>query len=184
MSNATEPLDPTLIAAFAAGDRGAGEALLRRHLGAVRAYLAARCRDADLAEELTQEVAARVSLAASRLSPGDNLKGYLVRTAQNAWRDWLRRELVRRRAADTLRTEARATTAPADARLMERELQEALGRAIDSLPRAQRDVVALRHREDLTFAEIAARLHRPLGTVLTQMRAALQRMHQAMEAYR
>jgi DNA-directed RNA polymerase specialized sigma24 family protein len=36
----------------------------------------------------------------------------------------------------------------------------------------------------LRFREIAERLGRPLGTVLTQMRAALERMAAALEEYR
>src|SRR2546427_9044758 len=52
------------------------------------------------------------------------------------------------------------------------------------LPAAQREVVTLRHGAGLTFREIAERLGRPLGTVLTQMRAALEKIGVALEAYR
>jgi RNA polymerase sigma-70 factor (ECF subfamily) len=68
--------------------------------------------------------------------------------------------------------------------LLERELRAAVRRAIDDLPPAQRDVVELRHQRGLTFQQIADRLHRPLGTVLTQMRAALARISAALENYR
>jgi RNA polymerase sigma-70 factor (ECF subfamily) len=57
-------------------------------------------------------------------------------------------------------------------------------RTLATLPPAQQDVVRLRHVEGLRFREIAARLGRPLGTVLTQMRAALERMAAALEEYR
>jgi len=45
-------------------------------------------------------------------------------------------------------------------------------------------VLELRQRHDLTFREIAARLSRPLGTVLSQMRAALHAIGAAVEEYR
>jgi DNA-directed RNA polymerase specialized sigma24 family protein len=45
-------------------------------------------------------------------------------------------------------------------------------------------VVELRQQRGLTFQEIADRLGRPLGTVLTQMRAALARISAALENYR
>lgn len=160
------------------------EAVFGRHLGEVRAFLLARCRDADLADELTQEVAARVSARPLYLDSAGNVGGYLVQSARNAWRDWLRHELVRRRAAETMKAEAAAGAPAADEAVIAADLQGALRRAIDALPRVQRDVVELRHKEDLTFQQIADRLGRPLGTVLTQMRSALQRMHQALEAYR
>ncbi len=180
----TASSDAALVAAFAAGDRSAGDALFHRHLGDVRAYLIVRCRDPDLADELTQEVATRISVAAPRLDPGGNVGGYLVRAAANVWRDWLRRELVRRREADAVAAESTTLAPAADAAVLARELQEALRRAIAALPPAQRAVVELRHREDLTFQQIADRLRRPLGTVLTQMRSALERMHDTMEAHR
>lgn len=162
----------------------ASETALISHLGEVRGYLAGRCRDIDLAEELTQEVAARVSLKHPRLETGGNIAGYLVRVAQNVWRDWLRRELVRRRAAAALLAAPGAPSEPADAGLLARELQAGLRRAIDTLPAAQRQVVMMRHHENLTFQEIADRLDRPLGTILTQMRAALHRMQDTMKEFR
>jgi DNA-directed RNA polymerase specialized sigma24 family protein len=55
---------------------------------------------------------------------------------------------------------------------------------VAELPAAQRDVVRLRHERGLTFQQIADRLGRPLGTVLTQMRAALSRIGPALEEYR
>jgi len=44
--------------------------------------------------------------------------------------------------------------------------------------------VELRQQRDLTFQQIADRLGRPLGTVLTQMRSALSRISAELESYR
>lgn len=158
--------------------------LLAEHEPALRNFLGARCRDDDLAAELLQEIAARLVSAAPRLSLNGNARGYLFRIAANVWHDHLRRELVRRRAAITLRTDEPATAPSADARLLERELRAAVRRAVSALPPAQRDVVELRHHGGLTFQQIADRLGRPLGTVLTQMRAALARIGAAVEDYK
>jgi RNA polymerase sigma-70 factor (ECF subfamily) len=150
----------------------------------VRLFLAARCRDHDLAADLAQEVAARIVQAAPRLDGAQNLRGYLFRVAHNVWRDWLRRELVRRREAAVMAAAPERMAPAADSALLARELAEAARRAIDALPAAQKDVVLLRHQQNLTFQQIADRLGRPLGTVLGQMRTAMQRVHQAVEPYR
>lgn len=160
------------------------EQLLAEHTPALRNYLGARCRDADLTAEMLQEVAARLVTALPRLSLNGNARGYLFRIAANVWRDHLRRELVRRRAAGALESGEPALADAADSPLLERELRTAVRRAIRELPRAQREVVELRQQSDLTFQEIAERLDRPLGTVLTQMRAALARISTALENYR
>ena len=163
----------------------AADQLLAEHAPALQNFLGARCRDADLTAELMQELATRLVTAAPRLYAGGNgnLRGYLFRIAASVWHDHLRRELVRRRGARLMPEDDR--TAPAaDAPLLEHELQAAVRRAVAALPPAQREVVRLRHERGLTFQQIADRLGRPLGTVLTQMRAALSKIGAALEDYR
>ena len=160
------------------------EQLLAEHTPALQNFFGARCRDADLTAEMLQEVAARLVTATPRLTRNGNLRGYLFRIATNVWHDYLRRELVRRRAFVTVQADGVATAPAADHALLARELKEAVQRAIDALPETQRDVVRLRQERGLTFQAIAERLGRPLGTVLTQMRAALARISVALEDYR
>ncbi len=162
----------------------AADQLLAEHTPALRNFLGARCRDPELAAELLQEVAARLVTATPRLTLNGNARGYLFRIAANVWHDYLRRELVRRRTAAALESAEPALAAAADARLLERELRAAVRDAVNALPPAQREVVELRQQGSLTFQEIADRLGRPLGTVLTQMRAALARISIALENYR
>lgn len=164
----------------------AADRLLAEHAPALRNFLGARCRDADLAAELMQEVAARLVVAAPRLDGRTNgsRRGYLFRIAASVWYDHLRRQMVRRRARPIVEQGALGTAPPADETLLEGELREAVRRAVADLPEAQRQVVRLRHERGLTFREIAERLDRPLGTVLTQMRAALAKVRAALEDYR
>src|ERR1700752_559318 len=158
--------------------------LLSEHSRALQNYLGAPCRDSELAAELMQEVAARLVLAAPRLKLNGNARGYLFRIAASVWHDHLRRELVRRRAAVRVQSDQPVLAPAADARLLELELKDAVRRAIGALPAAQREVVELRQQRNLTFQEIADRLGRPLGTVLTQMRSALARISVELENYR
>jgi RNA polymerase sigma-70 factor (ECF subfamily) len=162
----------------------APDQLLAEHGPALRNFLGARCRDDDLAAELLQEVAARLVTAAPRLTANGNLRGYLFRVAQNVWHDHLRREVVRSRWERANRVAEPARAPPADERLLENELRLAVRLAVQALPGPQREVVELRQEPGLTFQEIADRLGRPLGTVLTQMRAALARISVTLESYR
>jgi len=162
----------------------AADQLVAEHAPAIRNFLGARCRDADLTAELMQQVAARLVTAAPRLLTNGNLRAYVFRVAASVWHDHLRRELVRRRAVDALQSAEPVMAPAADERLLEHELRDAVRRAVAALPPAQRDVVLLRHERGLTFQMIADRLGRPLGTVLTQMRAALAKIEVALENYR
>ena len=160
------------------------ENLLAEHSAALRNFLGARCRDPELTAELMQEVSARLVLATPRLNLNGNARGYLFRIAASVWHDHLRRELVRRRATVLVQHNQPALAPAADERLLERELKAAVRRAVEALPPAQREVVELRQRRDLTFQQIAERLGRPLGTVLSQMRSALARISVELESYR
>src|SRR5437867_9069722 len=125
--------DAGLVAAFAAGDPDAGDALFARHAAALRGFLCARCRDPDLAAELLQEVALRLVTARPRLDPTRDVRAYLFQAAANVWRDHVRKEIVRRAAP----AEPLGQAPPADARLLAAELRDAVRRAIAALPPAQ-----------------------------------------------
>ena len=58
------------------------------------------------------------------------------------------------------------------ARLRQQRVQQ----AIQTLPEAQRQPLALAYFEGLSHREIAERLDQPLGTVKTRIRLALQKL--------
>ena len=63
---------------------------------------------------------------------------------------------------------------------LRQESIEQVRKAIDQLSPEQQQVVRLRIYEDRKFAEIADELAIPLGTVLTRMRAATQKLQKAL----
>jgi RNA polymerase sigma-70 factor (ECF subfamily) len=64
---------------------------------------------------------------------------------------------------------------------MRQELAGKVREAVNRLPAEQRFVVERRIDSDQTFAEIAAELNVPLGTVLTRMRLALAKLKLVLE---
>ena len=56
-----------------------------------------------------------------------------------------------------------------------------LRRAIDGLPEADRELLHLRHTVGLSFADIAATLEQPLGTVLARGHRAMGKLRKLME---
>jgi RNA polymerase sigma factor (sigma-70 family) len=71
---------------------------------------------------------------------------------------------------------ARSTAAP----VLPPELDETW-RLIRRLPRDQRVVIVLRFYEDLSLAQIAAELDRPLGSVKSILYRALKRLKEQMQ---
>ena len=59
---------------------------------------------------------------------------------------------------------------------MQAEATEELKKALKELPESWQQIVSLRIYENLTFQQIANQLGIPLGTALTRMRRALERL--------
>ncbi|MCI0359309.1 MAG: RNA polymerase sigma factor [Planctomycetaceae bacterium] len=70
---------------------------------------------------------------------------------------------------------------PADAEAVRREEIDTVRQALAELPETQREVVRRRVYENQKFADIAAELGCPLGTVLTRMRLALKALARALQ---
>ena len=64
------------------------------------------------------------------------------------------------------------------------ETVELVRQAMGELTEKQGEVVRLRVYEDLKFSEIAERLGLPLGTVLTRMRAAMEKLRTWLDDHR
>jgi RNA polymerase sigma-70 factor (ECF subfamily) len=62
------------------------------------------------------------------------------------------------------------------------ETTQTLHQALSQLPETWQEVVRLRINENLTFQQIADQLDIPLGTALTRMRRALERLKSEMES--
>lgn len=170
--------DDALVAAAQAGDRGAVEELLRRHYD--RAF--AVCRritgnDADAADA-AQEAMISVVRGLPRFDRRAAFGSWVYRIATNASLDELRRRARRGTVGlpdDTIHPDP-TDTHPLDAVVTDRlDVDAALAR----LPEEFRVPVVLRDLCDLDYAEIAAVLAIPPGTVRSRIargRAALTRV--------
>ena len=78
-------------------------------------------------------------------------------------------------AAMVLENQATYEVSPLS-KMAEQEDMDQLAKLIQSLPQEQQQVLRLRFFENKTFAEIAATMQTPIGTALSRMRIALERL--------
>ena len=150
------------------------EAAALTHLdGLYRAALRLTRVPAD-AEDLVQETYLRAFRASDSFEPDTNLRAWLFtilhNTARNRARDRAREHLTIDsdavdRAADT---RPGASDTP-EALLLRDVLTPELQAAIDALPETFRQAVWLRDVEEFSYAEIAAMLEIPIGTVMSRI---------------
>jgi len=131
-------------------------------------------RPAD-AEDLVQETYLKAFRSADRFEPGTNLRAWLFTILHNTARN-----RARDRARDTVtvdseaveRAEVSIATSGGDTPetlLLRDTLAPDLQAAIDALPDAFREALWLRDVEEFSYAEIAAMLSIPLGTVMSRI---------------
>ncbi len=122
--------------------------------------------DRELAADLAQEAFLRTYVRWNRIrkgDPGPYVRRALVNLCKNAYR---RRAVERRPWA---RPSTMSSVTPSN---LEESLRVA--DALKSLPPMRRAVIVLRYYEDMSDAQIAATLDRPLGTVKSDIRRGLQ----------
>jgi RNA polymerase sigma-70 factor (ECF subfamily) len=111
-----------------------------------------------------------------------NLKAWIFRVGLNAAKD-LQRNAYRRRArplAGVLASTESRGESPVKA-LEERESEERLRQALLGLRPDEKEVFLLRQNGNLTYEEIAQLRHSPVGTVKTQMRAAILKLRRVLQ---
>jgi RNA polymerase sigma-70 factor, ECF subfamily len=126
------------------------------------------------AEDLVQDVVVRALRSAHQFTPGTNLKAWLYTILHNTWKN-RRRDVARTLVeADSDRVEAAVEVAGGEIdtperMLLRRSLDADLQAALDALPEVFREAVWLRDVEELSYAEIAAVLTVPVGTVMSRI---------------
>jgi RNA polymerase sigma-70 factor, ECF subfamily len=155
------------------------ECVLGCHASLYR-YARSLCGESWEAEELLQETYKR-ALAAKRkpvATDSDEIRPWIFTIMRHVWQNERRRMA---RSRETLFEDAASIASGENAELaMSRKLLVSEVRAaVDSLPAIWREIIVMRDMEDLSYAEIAAILGCPLGTVMSRLargREALRRV--------
>ncbi len=148
-------------------------ALLASHLPRVHRAARGLTPDEEEASELAQEALTRAWAARDRYDRKRPFYPWLYTIVRNACRDAAaRRKHV---ARPGLIEETVVARGPSPlAALGTREAEAAVRRALAELPEAQREVLVMRHFEDLSYAEMAELLDVPIGTVMSRLYRARQ----------
>jgi RNA polymerase sigma-70 factor (ECF subfamily) len=138
--------------------------------------------DQDDAQDAAQEAFLKCWRTRGMLGKVQNMRAWIFRVGLNAAKD-LQRNAWRRRARPLLPTMDAARPdepLPLD-NIAETEALERLRQALKTLRPEEQAVFLLRQNADLTYEEIAELRRSPVGTVKTQMRAALQKLRRVLK---
>lgn len=162
-------------------NRKRAEAWYSQQVEWLRVFAFGILRNHDWVDDVLQTAFRKVIERSHEVDPAA-VRAWLTRVVHNEALLLKRKQGVHQRAVEWLgaiEPGVDSGTLPLDG-LMRQELAERVRRAVDRLPLDQRFVVQRRIDGDQTFAEIAAELNVPLGTVLTRMRLALGKLKLAL----
>lgn len=140
------------------------------------------CRDPDRAQDLVQDTFARAFRYWPSFKPGSNLGAWLRRILTNTFINGCRSDARARRLRDAIIEHEGAVRAEA---LAPEQLQFAdeVRKAMDDLSADFRQVLMLVDVEGLSYADTAARIGCPVGTVMSRLHRARAAMRAELTEY-
>lgn len=173
--------DAKLAVSSLHGDGESFAALVDRHMPTVYKFTYRYVGDADMANDVVQDVFIKVWKNIKRFDPEKNFRTWLLTIAKNTALDAIKKKkaLPFSRIEDG-EIDLDAFLAPyvegpdlPDELLQRAEAKSALERVMAELSPSYRSVLLLRYNEHLKFREIADMLEEPIDTVKSKHRRAL-----------
>jgi RNA polymerase sigma-70 factor (ECF subfamily) len=186
-------LDAELVDRCRAGDDSAFDDLILRHQQRAFNVAYQLLRNREDATEVAQDAFVRIYRGLNGFRGECEFTTWLhqvvVNLSRNKHRWWKRRGRDRTVSLDqpvaTSNGDVPSQTAAGgdgpDAQAVSTEFVELVSRRMNELPRRFREVLVLRHVEDLSYEQIAAVLQCSVGTVKSRLARARDRLRQAME---
>jgi RNA polymerase sigma-70 factor, ECF subfamily len=176
------PADGELVESAISGREASFEELVRRYQRPIAAYVYRMVGDYDAALDLTQEVFIKVYNSLARYRSEFKFSTWIYKIAHNAAIDHLRRHAVREQALTSgvdgesreVTIESRRLTPEQESERKERRSE--IESVVQLLPAAYRELIVLRHSQDLSYDEIAEVTGLPLGTVKNRLFRAREAM--------
>lgn len=177
-SNADENTD--LIIKAQHGNQDAFCELVHRFHERVINVVYRMCSDRYLAEDAAQMAFIKAWLHIPEFQLHTSFRNWLYRIAINTALDILRKE----KPVENLdETQLISPEENADTLLEKQERIQLIRKAVLSLPEASRAVIVLREYEELSYREIAETLDISMGTVMSRLNYARNRLAQMLAGY-
>ena len=176
--------DRELVAIAVDGLDGSFEELVRRYQRPIAAYVYRMVGNYESALDLTQEIFIKVYNSLSRYRAEFKFSTWIYKIAHNAAVDHLRRTSTREQSL-VAGTESDSFELPIESSHLtpeqESERKERRGEiesVVRALPANYRELIILRHSQDLSYEEIVEVTGLPLGTVKNRLFRAREMMRQ------
>ena len=176
--------DRDLVATAISGVDGSFEELVKRYQRPISAYVYRMVGDYDAALDLTQEIFIKVYSSLARYRAEFKFSTWIYKIAHNSAVDHLRRNSTREQSLVNGTEDDQYELPIESGRLSPEQESERRERRIEietvirALPGNYRELIILRHSQDLTYEEIVEVTGLPLGTVKNRLFRAREMMRE------
>ena len=176
--------DRDLVATAVSGIDGSFEELVRRYQRPISAYVYRMVGNYESALDLTQEIFIKVYNSLSRYRAEFKFSTWIYKIAHNAAVDHLRRNTTREQSlvagpeGDTFELPIESARLTPEQESERRERRNEIESVVRALPANYRELIILRHSQDLSYEEIVEVTGLPLGTVKNRLFRAREMMRQ------
>ena len=182
-------IDSALVKAHLAGEPSAFKALSDRYRDPLLYHVRKIARDESSLEDLIQEIFTKAFENLDKYNHEYAFSTWLYRIATNHTIDALRkRKMVtlsidaplQSNDGDVTRELPSSAPSPHD-QLQKKERAAHIHQAMESLPEKYREMLRLRHFEEMSYQEISEELQQPIGTVKAQLFRARESLMKALK---
>jgi len=183
------PEEIRLIAGAKHGDHGSFETLVDHYMGRAVAVARGYVGNREDALDMAQEAFYRVFRALDRFREGERFAPWFFKILRNTCLNFLDKRRRRRALSIHGQTEDDLDIpvpddAPHPGEDSEaREIHKELWRGLEKLPMKHREIILLRHFQELDYQAIADVLEIPIGTVMSRLFHARRKLRDVMEPY-
>lgn len=188
--NNIELSDSKLVSLYIKGNEESFEVLLNRHKSKVFTNIYLIVKDTYVAEDLTQDtfIKAIKTLRGNRYNEEGKFKPWILRIAHNLAIDYFRKKkryptIVMEDGSNVFNTLA-FSEAPYENFQVQQDTKNKLRSFIEELPENQREVIMMRHYQEMSFQDIAETTDVSINTALGRMRYALINLRKKMKQHK
>lgn len=181
--------DSELVKVYVQGDERALEILIDRHQAKVYSYIITRIRDEDMANDIFQDVFVKIiqTLKKGRYNEEGKFLPWVLRIAHNLVIDQFRRE--KRMPTTSGNNEydvfdfVKDESPNRESSMIWNQIEGDIRKLIDYLPEEQKEVLRMRHFDDMSFKDIAEATDVSINTALGRMRYALINLRKLIDKH-
>jgi RNA polymerase sigma-70 factor (ECF subfamily) len=178
------PMTDQLALRIKHGDEQAFELLYHKFYARLCAFSNKFLNDPEVAQEIIQDVFAKIWEGREDIDPEDSIKSYLFKIAQNLSINNLRRKKVESRYIEIYKlVYVEHLDFSSLESLLAKELEENINISITKLPAQCRKIFELSRSEGLKYKEIADTLNISIKTVEAQMSKAFRSLRVELSDY-